>query len=249
MTMRTTKFTKFFFEPEQDFWIVMTIRNPKEQKMQDNKEHTEYCSDDVHSDVYGKILQHCYLNFRLFCNTFEHNMIGTDLETKAEHLRLKLSNFFMKYLVTLNLKNCDIFDAIQSVQYKAVTHQTFFRINNFVNMLLSMKNLRIKQCVFLYNQEVVYSSIAPMDLFIINEYMTESLFPKYFRLRSNQGLDVDRSVGGFVTENENGTPQEAPRVYLYSDGKSNFECETYRMAIYNIMDISIVMFIEGNSLL
>jgi hypothetical protein len=243
--MKTKKFTKFFFEPEKDFWIVMTIKNPKEQKIKDNREYTEYYTDDVHSDVFSKILQRCYLNFRLFCNTFEHNMIGTDQEAKIDHLRMKLDNFFMKYLVTLNLKNCDILDLIQCIQYKAVSHLTFFKIVNLINMLISIKNLKIKKCIFLYNQEVVYSSISPDDLFIINEYMMESLFPKYFRLRSNQGLDSDRSVGGFVTESETDTPQNAPKVYLYADGKGRFECETFRMVIYNIMDISLVMLVEG----
>ncbi|KAL7017778.1 hypothetical protein ACKWTF_010524 [Chironomus riparius] len=246
MTMKTKKFTKFFFEPEPNFWIVMTIKNPKEQKTKDNREYTEYYTDDVHNNVFSKILQRCYLNFRLFCNTFEHNMIGTDEESQVDHLRMRLDNFFMKYLVTLNLKNCDIFDLIQSIQYKAVSHLTFFKIVNLINMLISIKNLKIKKCIFLYNQEVVYSSISPDDLFIINEYMMESLFPKYFRLKSNQGLDSDRSVGGFVTENETETPQNAPKVYLYGDGKGRFECETFRMVLYNIMDVSLVMLVEDD---
>jgi hypothetical protein len=146
------------------------------------------------------------------------------------------------------LCNADILDAIQSLQYKAVAHLTFFRIINFINMLISIKNLRIKKCIFLFNQEVVYSSVNPLELFMINEYMTESLFPKYFQLRNNQTYDIDRSVGGFVTEHENETLQNtAPRIYLYGDTNRNGECEAFRLAIYNIMDVSLVMLVEGNS--
>lgn len=245
ITMKTTKFTKFFFEPEKNYWICLTLRNPKESKVgKDNKEYTEYFTDDVHNEVFTKVIQRCYLNFRLFYDTFEQNMIGDSQEVQIESLKMKLNNFFMKYLVMLNLKTCDILDVIQCVQYKPVTHGTFFRIVNFLNMLVSMKNLRIKKCIFLYNQEIVYSSIDPTDLYIINEYMMESLFPKYFRLRNNQGLDIDRSVGGFVTENETDMPQNSPKVFLYGDRSRKFECETYRMAIYNIIDVSLVMLIE-----
>jgi hypothetical protein len=104
-----------------------------------------------------------------------------------------------------------------------------------------MKTLRINKCIFLFNQEVVYSSINPLDLFIVNEYMTEYLFPKFFQLRNNQSYDIDQNVGGFVTENDNESLANAPKIFLYGDGK---DCESYRMAIYNIMDVSLVMLVE-----
>lgn len=166
------------------------------------------------------------------------------MDEKIEYLRTKLDNFFMKYLLIINLANADILDAIQCLQYKAVPHTTFFRIVNFINMLTSIKNLRIKKCIFLFNQEVIYSSINPVDLFVINEYMAECLFPKYFQLRNNQSYNIDQNVGGFVTENENESLLNSQRIYLYDDGNRREKCETYRMVIYNIMDVSLVMLVE-----
>lgn len=141
----------------------------------------------------------------------------------------------------MNLQNADVLDAIQCLQYKAVPHTTFFRIVNFINMLTSMKTLGIKKCIFLFNQEVVYSSINPLDLFIINEYMTDYLFPKFVQLRNNQSYDIDQNVGGFVTENDNESLANAPKIFLYGEGKDS---ESFRMAIYNIMDVSLVMLVE-----
>jgi hypothetical protein len=247
LTMTTTKTMKFFFEPEKDFFIVLTVNVPFERKEKDKKEFIEYYSDDVHESVFKKILQRSYLNFRLFNNTFEHNLVGDSKEAKIEHLKSKINNFYMKYLLTINLQNADILDAIQCLQYKAVTHTTFFRIVNFLNMLISIKNLRIKKCIFLYNQEIVYSSINPLDLFVINEYMTESLFPKFFQLQTNpQAFEIDRSVGKFVTESETESLQNALKIYLYGEGSSKGEWETYRMAIYNIMNVSLVMLVEDS---
>lgn len=199
----------------------------------------------MHETVFQKVIQRAYLNFRLFCNTFECHLVGDSLDAKTENLRAKLDNFYMKYLLIISLHNADILDAIQCLQYKAVPHATFFRIVNFINMLTSIKNLRIKKCIFLFNQEVVYSSINPMDLFIINEYMTEYLFPKFFQLRNNQSYDIDQNAGCFVTdENERESLANAPKIYLYGNGRRGGEFETYRMAIYNIMDVSLVMLVE-----
>jgi Intu longin-like domain 2/Intu longin-like domain 3 len=197
----------------------------------------------VHETVFKRILQRAYQNFRLFCNTFEHHLTIGDTDTddeKIENLRSKLEHFYTKYLLRMNLQNADLHDAIQCLQYKAVTHTTFFRIVNFINMLTSIKSLKIRKCIFLYYQEVVYSSINPMDLFIINEYMTEYLFPKYFQLRNNQSYDIDQNVGGFVTENESESLANAPKIHLYGEGKF----EIFRLVIYKIMDVSLVMLVD-----
>lgn len=171
-------------------------------------------------------------------------MVGDESEQKLESLRSKLDSFYTKYLLTLNLHNADIVDSIECLQYKPVTHLIFFRIVNFVNMVTSIKNLKIKKCVFLYNQEVVYSSVNPMELYIVTEYLNDSLFPKFLQRRNNQALDLDRTSGGcFVTELETDTFQSAPKIFLYEQGK----LEAYRLIIYTILDVSLVMLIEGET--
>lgn len=183
------------------------------------------------------------MHFRLFSGTFQSNMVGDEAEEKLQTLQSRLNNFFTKYLTTINLNNADIVDSIECIQYKPVTHLIFFRIVNFLNMLMSMKNLMIKKCVFLYNQEVVYSSINPMDLFIINEYLNESLFPKFLQQRNSQSVDTDQSVGCFVTELEADSTSFAPRVFLHKDARG--ELAAYRMLVYTILDVSLVMFVDG----
>lgn len=220
---------------------------PFERKEKDKKEYIEYYYDDVHEAVFKKIIQRAYQHFRLFYSTFETNMTGDSLEEKLQSLRSRLDNFYTKYLLTLNLHNADIIDAIECLQYKPVTHLAFFRIVNFINMVTSIKNLKIKKCVFLYNQEVVYSSVNPVDLYTINEYLTDSLFPKFLQRRNNQNFDIDRSSGCFVTELGDETVLAAPRIFLQKDG-SRGELEVYRLVIYTILDVSLVMLIEGKNL-
>lgn len=183
------------------------------------------------------------MHFRLFNGTFQSNMVGDDSDHQLKVLQDKLSNFYTKYLLTINLNNADIVDAIECIQYKPVTHLIFFRIVNFLNMLMSMKNLAIKKCIFLFNQEVVYSSINPMDLFIINEYLKESLFPKFLQRRNSQTVDTDRSVGCFVTEFETDSIANAPKVFLQTNDRG--ELKTFRLLVYTVQDISLVMLVDG----
>ena len=217
---------------------------PFERKEKDKKEYIEYYSDDAHESVFKKIVQRSYLHFRLFSGTFQSNMVGEENDEKLKNLQERLNNFYTKYLLTMNLNNADIVDSIECIQYKPVTHLIFFRIVNFLNMLMSMKNLMIKKCAFLYNQEVVYSSINPMDLFVINEYINESLFPKFLQRRNSQSIDADRSGAGcFVTELETDTISSAPKVYLQKDFRG--ELKAYRLLVYTILDISLIMFVDG----
>ncbi|KAG5673577.1 hypothetical protein PVAND_003613 [Polypedilum vanderplanki] len=253
LTMKTKKTMKFFFEPEKNFWIVISLNVPFERKEKDKKEYIEYYADDVHDSVFKKILQRSYYNFRLFENTFEDNLVGDSQDEKIDHLKTKLNQFYTKYLLTINLQNADILDAIQCLQYKSIFYKTFFKIVNFINILISIKNLKIKKCIFLYNQEIVYSSVNPRDLFLINEYMTELLFPKFFQSmqrNSNQGgSEIETEIDGkFVTGNvsDESLHNDAPKLHLYSEGANNGECETYRMAIYNILNVSLVMLVEDD---
>lgn len=175
-------------------------------------------------------------------------MIGEEQDDKLQSIRDKLENFYTKYLLTMNLHNADIIDSIDCLQFKPVTHLIFFRIVNFLNMVTSIKNLGIKKCIFLYNQEVVYSSINPMDLYVVNEYLNDALFPKFSQRRNNQSFDNDRSAGCFVFEHDYETIEDAPTVYLRQD-KNQAEITAYRLVVYTVLDVSLVMFVDGESCL
>lgn len=165
-------------------------------------------------------------------------------QDRLESIRNKLSAFYTKHLVTLNMHNADIIDSIECLQYKPVTHLIFFRIANLLNVVTSMKNLKIRKAIFLYNQEVVYSSINPNDLYVVNEFLIDTLFSKFLQRRNTQSLDNDRIAGCFVTEFEDAKIEDAPKIYLQADGIRG-ELKTYRLVVYTVLDITLVMLVEG----
>ena len=112
LTIKTSKTMRFFWEPEPSFWIVLTVNVPFELKEKDKKEFFEYFPDDVHESVYEAVLKKAYMHFRIFSNTFESNMIGDEMEEKLQNLRTKLDTFYTRFLLTINLQNADIIDAV-----------------------------------------------------------------------------------------------------------------------------------------
>jgi len=173
-------------------------------------------------------------------------LIGEKTEEKLAHLKEKLNNFYMKYLVTLNLQNADLIDAIECIQMKPVTHLIFFRTVNFLNMVTAIKNLRIKKCIFLYKKEIVYSSVNPIDLYAINEYLNDSLFPKHLQRRNTQNFEADVAGGCYITEVDDALFEEAPRVYL-QQSRFRAELRAYRMVVFTISDVTLLMLIEGET--
>jgi hypothetical protein len=223
--------------------LFQTIKVPLERKEKDKKEFIEYYSDDVHEGIYKKVINRAYLHFKMFSNTFESNMTGDNLMEKITSLRSKLDNFYTKYLVMMNLHQADIVDAIQCIQYKPITHLIFFRIVNFMNLISSIKTLCIRKCIFIYNiHEIIYSSLNPLDLCVISEYLNEILFPKFLQRRNSQSVDTDRSAGSFITEQENGKLQDSPRIFLKGN---NGQLESYRLVVYNVLDVTFVMLVDG----
>lgn len=178
----------------------------------------------------------------MFCNTFEYNLKGSDEIEKVESLRAKLNQFYMKYLVTLNVHSADLVDMIQCIQYKPITHLIFFRIVNFMNLISSIKSLYIKKCIFIYNiHEIIYSSLSPADLCVVNEYLNDILLPKFLQRRNSQSVDSDRSAGCFITEQEGEKLKDSPRIYLEEKG----QLEPYRLVVYNVLDLTFVMLLDG----
>lgn len=105
-----------------------------------------------------------------------------------------------------------------------------------------MKNLGIRKCVFLFNREVVSSSnLHPMDLYVLNEYLNDSLFPKLTQRRNAQSFH-DRA-GCFLFEQDSETIETAPRVYLRNN--NDVTMKAYRMVTFQQLDVSLVMFVDG----
>uniref|UniRef100_A0A3B3S5L2 CCZ1 homolog, vacuolar protein trafficking and biogenesis associated n=1 Tax=Paramormyrops kingsleyae TaxID=1676925 RepID=A0A3B3S5L2_9TELE len=122
-SLHTQKNRQFFFEPEENFWIVMVLSAVLLNSAA--LTHVRALNDNV----YGAVLQQCYSMYKLFNGTF-----GRAMEAGAvELLTQKLEKFFYRYLQTLHLQSCDLLDVFGGISFFPLDKMTYLKIQSFVN--------------------------------------------------------------------------------------------------------------------
>ncbi|CAL8283730.1 unnamed protein product [Merluccius merluccius] len=175
-SLHTQKNRQFFFEPEDNFWIVMIVRNPMVEKPnKDGKPPTvEYQEEEVLDTVYGAVLRQCYSMYKLFNGTF-----GRAMEAGGVSLLIqKLEKFFYRYLQTLHLQSCDLLDVFGGISFFPLDKMTYLKIQSFVNRVEESLSL-VKYTAFLYNDQLIWSGLEQDDMRILYKYLTTSLFPRH----------------------------------------------------------------------
>lgn len=149
-------------------------------------------------------------------------------------------------MLTLKLKNSDILDVFSSIQYLPLNQLLFLRVFNFINMIESTFP-SIKNSIFLYNEQVVWSGINASNLFSIYEYLIGTLFPKTSQTEL-QGGSIPKSYsmstshyGSFVTGPEiYENCIKVPKVYIYNEDRH----QTYYLVVYRALSATLCLFVE-----
>ncbi|GLD57588.1 vacuolar fusion protein CCZ1 homolog isoform X1 [Lates japonicus] len=175
-SLHTQKNRQFFFEPEDNFWIVMVVRNPMiEKPNKDGKPPTiEYQEEEILDTVYGAVVRQCYSMYKLFNGTFGRAMEAGGVELLTQ----KLEKFFYRYLQTLHLQSCDLLDVFGGISFFPLDKMTYLKIQSFVNKVEESLSL-IKYTAFLYNDQLIWSGLEQDDMRILYKYLTTSLFPRH----------------------------------------------------------------------
>uniref|UniRef100_A0A8C2ZBI1 CCZ1 homolog, vacuolar protein trafficking and biogenesis associated n=1 Tax=Cyclopterus lumpus TaxID=8103 RepID=A0A8C2ZBI1_CYCLU len=175
-SLHTQKNRQFFFEPEDNFWIVMVVRNPMiEKPNKDGKPPTvEYQEEEIIDTVYGAVVKQCYSMYKLFNGTFGRQMEAGGVELLIQ----KLEKFFYRYLQTLHLQSCDLLDVFGGISFFPLDKMTYLKIQSFVNRVEESLSL-IKYTAFLYNDQLIWSGLEQDDMRILYKYLTTSLFPRH----------------------------------------------------------------------
>ncbi|XP_015215800.1 vacuolar fusion protein CCZ1 homolog isoform X2 [Lepisosteus oculatus] len=174
-SLHTQKNRQFFFEPEENFWMVMVVRNPMTEKTnREGKPTVEYHEEEIIDTVYGAVLQQCYNMYKLFNGTFSRAMEAGGVEL----LKQKLETFFYRYLQTLHLQSCDLLDVFGGISFFPLDKMTYLKIQSFVNQVEENHSL-IKYTAFLYNDQLIWSGLEQDDMRILYKYLTTSLFPRH----------------------------------------------------------------------
>nr|XP_009450766.3 vacuolar fusion protein CCZ1 homolog B isoform X1 [Pan troglodytes] len=174
-SLHTQKNRQFFNEPEENFWMVMVVRNPIiEKQSKDGKPVIEYQEEELLDKVYSSVLRQCYSMYKLFNGTFLKAMEDGGVKLLKE----RLEKFFHRYLQTLHLQSCDLLDIFGGISFFPLDKMTYLKIQSFINRMEESLNI-VKYTAFLYNDQLIWSGLEQDDMRILYKYLTTSLFPRH----------------------------------------------------------------------
>uniref|UniRef100_A0A8C5G5Q6 Vacuolar fusion protein CCZ1 homolog n=1 Tax=Gouania willdenowi TaxID=441366 RepID=A0A8C5G5Q6_GOUWI len=176
-SLHTQKNRQFFFEPEDNFWMVMVFSLCIQTR--NTCEYREMLGDLIFltmltDTVYGAVVRQCYSMYKLFNGTFSRAMEAGGVELLTQ----KLEKFFYRYLQTLHLQSCDLLDVFGGISFFPLDKMTYLKIQSFVNRVEESLSL-IKYTAFLYNDQLIWSGLEQDDMRILYKYLTTSLFPRH----------------------------------------------------------------------
>lgn len=250
-SVHTQKTRQIYFEPEKEFWVVMTVSIPYVEKSKDGSQYLEYHEEDVQDRVYKAILQQAYRMFQFFNGTFYDVLTCNDNDVKV--LQKRLDHFYSRYLQTLRLQHSDILDIFCGIHFMPLDKNTYLRVQSFINQLEATFST-VKYTVFLYNDQLVWSGLDQDDMRIMYKYLTTSLFPTYLEQElqggsvtsparmtaTHAGVHYGKFITGPPDIKDESKMGKIPIVYVNTE-KENEQCH---LLVYRALNASVCLLVN-----
>lgn len=242
--LHTQKHRQAFYEPEENFWFVMTVSNPWNEVMNDNQPVKEYHEENIKDIVLKAVLKRAYQMFKIFMGSLE-SIVSVE---GVESLKLKLKDFYYKYLPDIDIEHRDIVDVFNGVVFLPTEKTTHLKIQSFLNSVTSTFP-EIKYTVLMYEDKLLWSGLTRDDTRVMYAYLANKLLPTSSEFESgliSGYLTREGSHGRFlagVRYYEHSTDRHVTTVFLHPHG----EVEKVLTVTYQALDLSITLFLSGDS--
>lgn len=252
-SVHTQKTRQVFYQPENEYWMIMTVTIPFSEKVSDGeRKETErhFHNEDVHDSVLLAVLQQTYQMFKLFNGSFKHILSICDVT----ELKRRLDYFFSRYLATIDFSQVDILSVFSGIHFLPLDKNTFLKVSSFIN-LLELKYSAIKYTVFMYDDQMVWSGLEQEDMRVLYKYLTTSLLP----VANDEWLIYDKQMvgkgentmprnhrGRFITcpaevmDELHGPPLKLPRIFI--EGQDDV-LEEFFLIVYQALDATVCLLV------
>ncbi|KAJ6659785.1 hypothetical protein lerEdw1_018501 [Lerista edwardsae] len=232
-SLHTQKNRQFFNEPEENFWMVMVVRNPIIEKHKDGKPVVEYQEEEL----------------LLFNGTFRKAMEDGGVRVLKE----RLEKFFHRYLQTLHLPSCDLLDVFCGISFFPLDKMTYLKIQSFINKMEESLSI-VKYTAFLYNDQLIWSGLEQDDMRILYKYLTTSLFPRHIEPElAGRDSPIHAEIPGnlqhygrFLTGPLNLNDPEAkcrfPKIFVNTENAY----EELHLIVYKAMSAAVCFMIDAS---
>ncbi|KAM7295996.1 vacuolar fusion protein CCZ1 homolog [Ixodes scapularis] len=215
--LHTQRTRQFFLQPEENFWMVMTVGLPTQQKTRNGQLYVEHLSEDIQDNVYQAVLEAVYKAFRMFVGSL------SDLLSDKSNKEV-IRDYFDKHVPRLRLQHADILDIFRGIQFLPLDKHSFLKVQCFINHLES-RFRQLKYSVFLCNDLLVWSGLDQGDMQVLYQYLVHSVLQTAvesellpgFSLSPRQSASTSQSRFLYGPVDDEATLSRIQRVYIAAD--------------------------------
>ncbi|CAN8008348.1 unnamed protein product [Ixodes pacificus] len=215
--LHTQRTRQFFLQPEENFWMVMTVGLPTQQKTRNGQLYVEHLSEDIQDNVYQAVLEAVYKTFRMFVGSL------SDLLSDKSNKEV-IRDYFDKHVPRLRLQHADILDIFRGIQFLPLDKHSFLKVQCFINHLES-RFRQLKYSVFLCNDLLVWSGLDQGDMQVLYQYLVHSVLQTAvesellpgFSLSPRQSASTSQSRFLYGPVDDEATLSRIQRVYIAAD--------------------------------
>ena len=256
--LHSQKSRQVFLNPEGQFWMVMTLIIPfNEKTLRDGKKVLEYHEEDVQDPILKAVLMQAYDMFKLFNGEFKSISDKYGLEP----LKDRLQYFYSRYLQTLNFGQSDILDVCNGISFLPLDKTTFLKVQCFTNVVEATFS-PVEHTCFLQGDQLLWTTLEQNDMKILYKYISTSLFPAAFETDSTdkegqKSQSLGNSSPSLTTQNlipgrfltvpsEIGNsfplpPKRAPKVFV----NVNNEVKELYLIVYKAVNAVICLMVTS----
>lgn len=229
--LHTQKTRQFFLQPEENFWMVMTIGLPTQQKTRNSQLYVEHLSDDIQDNVYQALLEGLYRTFQMFCGSLSE-VLATN--------KAALKDFLDWQIPHLRIQHADLLDVFQGVQFLPLDKHAFLRVQCFVNRLEG-RFREIRSSVFLCNDQLVWSGLEQCDMQVLYQHLVHDVLQSTVESELLPGFSFSRPAASAATHcrylygavDEEETLSRTPRIYVSDSLGKREQCHLLIFRAYS----------------
>ena len=139
------------------------------------------------------------------------------VEKGVDVLRMLLNEFYSKYLKTIDVDtDLNLVESFDGINFMPVDKNVYLRIICF-NNLTNNSFPQIKETVFLYRDQLVWSGLEQEEIRVFYHFITKFIIPDGESYAVNEFISFVRNQNGFMTgpsSLEDARPFAVPIMYV-----------------------------------
>lgn len=166
-----------FHQMEPNYWSVLSLTIPYSvlKSNEDSNQIIEYHNEEINDSFVRLILSNIYRHFRLVNGPIDK--LWTSCCGDREIFLAKCNEFFESTVPHIKLSPINLIEVYSAIQYLPLDNMTFMSTQSFVNHVSCVDCPLIRHTLFLYNDQLVCSSLPLTDTKAIYNYLVNIIIP------------------------------------------------------------------------